>query len=102
MRDSLQRLVWSIEDQAIALAARSVPSLFRQHGGVRDPQLYIDKMIADLGPRRAAALSKRFVELKGSLKHGYGLKAHLAVEHLSIFRQLLMRGWLKLGGRNEG
>lgn len=82
----------------MAAAREAVPRLFAQHGGVRDPQIQTDRMIADLGPRRAAALSKRFVELKLALRQGYGLKARLAVEHLSIYRELLMRGWLKLGG----
>lgn len=98
MRDSLRTLLWSIEDEAMELAAYSVNALFQRHGGVYDPQLRIDRMSADLGPRRAAALSKRFVELKAALKHGYGLKARLAVEHLGLYRELLVRGWLKLGG----
>lgn len=96
MRLSLREHCRAIEREAILYARESIEKLYYEHGGVDDPFLAREKLIADLGPKRAAELSRRFVELKASFRGFYGFRPNLAVEHIRLLQHLVRQGWIRL------
>jgi len=95
MRISIQERCREIEREAILFARESIQKLYYAYGGVDDPHLAQAKMIADLGPKRAAELSRRFVELKVSFRDFYGFRPNLALEHVKLLQHLGRQGWIK-------
>lgn len=97
MRASLKAASDAIEQEAFAAARHCAEGLFFANGGIADGQLRLEELIRDLGPRRAAQLSIRFVELKRELRRAYLLRPHLAAEHVELMRSLLRAGWIRMG-----
>lgn len=96
MRPELTALCDALHQTAIAAAHVGAENVFRRSGGVYDPQLRVTRMIDDLGPRRAAELSRSFVHLKQELRRLYGLRPDLVLRHVELMTQLVRRGWIRL------
>jgi hypothetical protein len=95
MEDSLRWLLDDIADEARRIASEAELSAYRRHGGVFDPQIDHVKMLADLGVKRAARASARFVELRTAMRRWYGFNPARMFEHAGLAQRGFRRGWFR-------
>lgn len=86
--DAIQRELSRILEEARHKA-------FLRHGGLIDTPLDHERMIREIGPRRAAQMTSRFIQLSRELRRLYLLRPGLALEHIELLRELNRRGWIR-------
>lgn len=70
-------------------------SIFRREGGLTATRLDAARMIFQIGPRRAAQITRRYVELLRERQRLYLLRPTLAAEHLRLLQECQRNGWLR-------
>ena len=91
----LQDVLEDIGFEAERIARAAELSAYRRLGGIVDPQVDHLKLIADLGVKKAAVTSAKFVKLRADMRRLYLLNPVRMVEHAGLLQRGFRRGWFR-------
>jgi hypothetical protein len=90
-----QALLAGIRSELARILEEARWSTFERCGGRFDPSLSTEALVRALGPRRAAAMTHRYVELTREARRLYLLRPQLVFEHFRLSRELARGGFLR-------
>ena len=98
MQTRLASLVESISQEATRLASFAVVVAYEREGGSFDDEINHRQLIADLGPKQAAFVCRRYLHFRSSARRLYLLNPAAFLAHVELRKRGYHRGWFKRAG----